>query len=87
MEVGQITGDDDAFVEQVRLLRDGKRLLTTCMDGKARLRDLATGRQLRALWHPGGLRPAAIHPHGRRVEIARLLKEAEAEAELKVSAR
>ncbi len=67
VEFGQITGHDNGFLEQVHLLRDGKTLLTTCMDGKARLWDLASGRLIRMLWHPAALRPAAVHPDGRHV--------------------
>ncbi len=67
VEVGRITGHDNGFLEQVHLLRDGKTLLTTCMDGKARLWDLASGRLIRMLWHPAALRPAAVHPDGRHV--------------------
>ncbi len=67
VEVGRLTGHDRAFVEQVHLLRDRKTLLTTCADGLARLWDLASGREIRRLWHPDSMRPAAIHPDGRHV--------------------
>jgi serine/threonine protein kinase/tetratricopeptide (TPR) repeat protein len=66
VEVGRLTGHDHPFVEQVRLLPDGKTLLTTSLDGTARLWDLATGRELRRLWHPAGVRAVAVLPDGRR---------------------
>ena len=66
VEVGWITGHDNSFVEQVQLLSDQKTLLTTSMDGSARLWDLASGREIRRLWHPEGVRAVALLPDGRR---------------------
>jgi serine/threonine protein kinase/tetratricopeptide (TPR) repeat protein len=56
----------DYWVEQVRLFPDGKTLLTAGHDGSARLCDLRTGREIRRLWHPAGIRTAVLLPDGRR---------------------
>ncbi len=59
-------GAGDTFVEQVRLLPDGKTLLTAGQDKLARLWDLRTGREVRRLWHPDGIRAAVVLPDGKQ---------------------
>jgi WD40 repeat protein len=46
---------------------EGRRLLTTCADGKARIWDVETGRQLLALEDKGKIVVAAFDPAGHRV--------------------
>jgi serine/threonine protein kinase/WD40 repeat protein/tetratricopeptide (TPR) repeat protein len=66
VETARFTGHTHPWVETIRLSPDGKTLLTAGGDRTARLWDIASGRELRRLWHPAGLRPAAFHPDGRR---------------------
>ncbi|MGO9468956.1 MAG: protein kinase domain-containing protein [Isosphaeraceae bacterium] len=67
IETARFIGHEDgSFVEQVRLLPDGKRLLTAGQDKTARLWDLKSGREIRRLWHPAGIRAAVVLRDGRR---------------------
>jgi WD40 repeat protein len=66
VETARFIGHTHSLVEQVRLLPDGKTLLTACQDGTVRLWDLKTGREIRRLWHPAGVRAAVVLPDGRR---------------------
>ena len=53
------------WLEAVRILPDGKRLVTTSADRTARVWDVATGRELHRLWHPSAVRPVAVSVDGR----------------------
>ncbi len=66
VETARFVGHSHPWVEWVRVSPDGKQLLTGCYDRTARLWDIASGRELRRLWHPVGFRPVAFHPDGRR---------------------
>jgi serine/threonine protein kinase/WD40 repeat protein/tetratricopeptide (TPR) repeat protein len=66
VEAARLENHTHPWVESIRLSPDGKKLLTACGDKTARLWDIATGVELRRLWHPAGLRPVAYHPDGRR---------------------
>ncbi len=50
----------------VRLLADGKRLLTASADKTARLWEIATGHEICRLWHPDVALSAVALPDGRR---------------------
>ena len=66
VEISQFVGHAHPWVEGVSASPDGKRLLTTCYDHTVRIWNVATGRELRTLWHPNALRPVAVLPDGRR---------------------
>jgi serine/threonine protein kinase/tetratricopeptide (TPR) repeat protein len=67
VETARFVGHAHPWVECVReLLPDGSRLLSSNADGTARLWDVATGRELRRLWHPATTRTVAPLPDGRR---------------------
>ena len=66
VETARFVGHQHPWVEAISVLPDGKSILTTCYDKTARLWDLATGREIRRLWHPAALRPVAVLPDGRR---------------------
>jgi len=57
---------DGTFVEVVRLLPDGNKILTAGQDETARLWDLKSGREIRRLRHPAGIRAALVLPDGQR---------------------
>jgi serine/threonine protein kinase/WD40 repeat protein/tetratricopeptide (TPR) repeat protein len=67
VETAQFVGHAHRWVEAIRLLPDGKRLVTTSGDKTARLWDIATGREIRRFWHPERVLPIAlVPPDGRR---------------------
>ena len=66
VEIARFVGHTHPWVEGISVLPGGKSLLTSCYDKTARLWDVATGREIRVLWHPAGLRPVAALPDGRR---------------------
>jgi eukaryotic-like serine/threonine-protein kinase len=67
VETAQFVGHAHNWVEAIRVLPDGKRLVTTSADQTARLWDIATRREIRRFWHPAPLRPIAlVPPNGRR---------------------
>src|SRR5262249_30867372 len=60
-------GHAGPHADSVRVLLGGKTLLTTTgRDWTARLWDIDSGREIRRLWHPAGVRQAAVCPDGRR---------------------
>jgi serine/threonine protein kinase/tetratricopeptide (TPR) repeat protein len=65
VETARLVGHT-GFVEQVKLLPDGKTLFTASQDNTARLWDMRTGREVRRFGHPAGIRAAALLPDGRR---------------------
>ena len=62
VERAQFIGHSHPWTEWVRVSPDGKQLLTSGYDRTARLWDIASGRELRRLWHPTALRETAFHP-------------------------
>jgi serine/threonine protein kinase/WD40 repeat protein len=66
VETARFIGHSSGLVEQVRLLPDRKTQLTASQDKTVRLWDLKTGRELRRLRHPAGVRGAVVLPDGRR---------------------
>jgi serine/threonine protein kinase/WD40 repeat protein/tetratricopeptide (TPR) repeat protein len=63
-------GASDKLVEQVRLLPDGKTLLTATQDGTVKLWDLRSGREIRRIWHREPIRAAVLLPDGQRAVTA-----------------
>ncbi len=67
VEVARLIGHDHPWVESVSALPDGRALLSGCVDHTVRLWDIATGREIKCLWHPDAVRAIFALQDGRRV--------------------
>ena len=65
VETARFAENGQPGVKVVRMLPDGKTLLTTAQDKTVRLWDVATGRLIRRLWHPGTVSDVIVLPDGR----------------------
>jgi serine/threonine protein kinase/tetratricopeptide (TPR) repeat protein len=66
VEVARFEGFTHGWVDGISIAPDGRTMITACEDGKATQWDVASGRELRVLWHPAATRVVEFLPDGRR---------------------